>query len=201
MSRKLLFIVAISILGSAHLWASSLLSNGGFETGSLGAWSVGTDYCAEVSSAPCDAWHISTVSHQGSFSAEDQGDTELLQSVTPTPAILVTQASFWFKQDPAMVFAVELFYQDGSVDPFFFFPKNSAWHQYDLMGDLETGKVLTGIGFWGYSGFDSNGPSWLDSVVLNARSSFYAPIETPEPATMLLVGVGLVALGNLRQRR
>ena len=201
MSRKLLFVVAISVFASAQLWASSLLSNGSFESGSLGAWTIGTDHCPSEGVSPCNPWNVvSTQAHGGSFSVEDQGDTELLQSITPTAAILITQASFWFKQDPAMAFAVELYYQDGSVDPFFFFPANSGWRQYNLMGDLNTGKFLTGIGFWGYSGYN-NGPSWLDSVVIQARPNLNTPIPAPEPTTMLLLGVGLAGVSGLRKRR
>lgn len=203
MAKKLILLLALFVVGSSTVWADSgLIQNGSFESGAISPWAVGSDYCPTFAGTPCNPWHAtSTDSHSGTFSLEDQGATEVVQSVTPTFGILITQASFWFKQDPTMGFAAELFYSDGTSDAFFFAPADGNWNQYDLMSDLELGKKLAGIGFAGYSGFGdgSNGPSWLDDVTITAKATLN-PTPTPEPTTMLLLGTGLISLAAPRKR-
>ncbi len=204
MAKRLLLLLTRFVVGSATVWAdTSLIETGSFETGALSPWSLGTDYCPVFAGTPCNPWHAtSSDAHSGFFSLEDQGAAEVVQSVTPTFGILITQASFWFKQDPVMGFAVELFYSDGSSDPFFFAPTDGNWNQYNLMGDIELGKELTGIGFASYSGFSdgSNGPSWLDDVTITSKATLNtAPV--PEPPSMIVVAIGIASLATMRKRK
>lgn len=194
-------------VGSLNLFATNqLITNGGFETGSMAPWTIGQDFCPGFSGTPCNPWHVvSTGAHSGTYALEDQGATEVVQSITPTSGALITDASFWFKQDdPTFGFTVELYYSDNSgssMDVFPIFPSNSNWNMYDITSDIESGKTLVQIGFAGYSGFGpgTNLPNYLDDVSIKALPTLN-PIPSPEPASLLLLASGLLGLTALRKR-
>jgi hypothetical protein len=202
MPRKLLLLFALLAVSSLSLWANTteLVQNGDFESNSLGAWTLGPDFCGLFGDSPCNPWNVvSGQSHGGTYSLEDNGGTEIDQALTPTATILITDASFWLKQDPAFAFGIVLTYTDSTVDSFVIFPNDGTWHQYDFLSYLEGGKFLNGIGFASYSGIGAanNGPSWLDDVSVKAKDT----LNTPEPGSLGLLASGLFGLAGLKRRR
>jgi len=213
MSRKPLLVLLMWGLMSASAWASSeQMVNGGFETGSLAPWAVANGPCT---GNPCTPWTVVTGGANGSsYSAQDQGGYIISQTfATSIYTGLMTEASFWFKTDPGVLFGVELFYQDGSNHVVLESALDSNWDRYDLLNELQngsgSGEFLTEIVFGTGSTFppNTNSTSWLDDVSIMANSS-YPPPTTPEPDALLLIGAGLVGLGLIpslqparRQRR
>jgi hypothetical protein len=190
--RKLIWLSAL-ILASMNGWAATeLVQNGGFESGSLGPWTVTSD-CGLFGDAPCSPWAVtSSGAHNGSFAATDQGGYELAQALTPTSTALLTSASLWFKEDPGVLFGVEFFYQDGSNSVFLGSAPDSGWNEYDLLGNIDPGKTLTAIDVATGSVFTGpNGINLVDDVSIMAVPTLNGTV--PEPSTILLLGGGLAA--------
>jgi len=184
-------------------WADTqLVQNGGFETGAPDPWTV----VNECIGSPCTPWTVvAGGAEEGSYSLEDQGGYEVYQALTPTATILLSQASFWFKTDPGVLFWVDLSYLDGSSAIVYESAADSNWDQYDLLNELQagsgSGKFLTQIDFGTGSRIDGspNDTGWLDNVSIEAKGTLNPPV--PDPDSLLLFGCGTVALGSIRTMR
>ena len=176
-------LLSLSCLGfAAQAPAVNLISNSGFETGSLSSWTPNGN-------ASGTNWHIATDQvHSGDFSAEVNGNALLEQTFAPTATASITEVSAWVKQDPGALFVIDLLYQDGSDTVFFATPAETGFVKYDLTDMLDPGKRLTTLQVYGYDG-GTNGPTWLDDVTVQA---------IPEPAAFAPLALGLVAV---RRRR
>lgn len=186
--RKLAFAVVFGILATAPALAVNILSNPGFESGSLSPWFQAQDFGGP------ENWNVqSNIVHSGSFAATDVGNKLIYQAITPTPTSMITEVSFWIRNmdSGALINAVQLDYSDSTSSQFIITETNTDWQQFNVTSSLTSGKTLVGFGIWGFLGGGAGEDrTYLDDAVINA---------VPEPATLAAIGIGAAAL--LRRRR
>lgn len=196
----LLLILAMPavMLGDTY----NVVQDSSFEDVASSPWMVGESYCGFFGDGPCLSWQqTSQTSHTGDYSLVDVGDTEVFQYFQETPAAL-DSVSFWLLEDPAVLFAYEFLYSDGSTGSFLIFPVDNTWQFYDVTANLDPSKFLVGIGFWNYSAFTGeNGPAFLDDVTVNTIGSYSEDYiefslysEMPEPSSCVLLTFALLPL-------
>lgn len=190
-----LLIALILTLGMRKIAiAMPIVSNGGFESGSIDPW---------VNSLP-DKWAVvSDRTHSGNFSAYTYtggsgGVYTIEQSFAPVAVDDITALSFWYYADTSSSpnLAVGLWFDDGSyAQDFIWGITINDWTYRDVMPTLlgYSGKNLSKIGF-----FDTLRTGlYIDDVTL--EEGYAAPV--PEPATFLLMGAGLVGFWGGKKRK
>ena len=183
--KKVVFTLLILMASSA--FATELLVNGDFETGSLGPWYNARNFCQGT----CVPWNVSTANpHTGTYSANDTGNIELRQDFTPTLGANITNASFWSYTDSG-VNAVDFFYTDSTDAEFVVFSNPNTWTLQNVTCDVDPSKTLMGFSIWG-SG--PNHISYVDDASITSNG-------VPEPGTLVMLGSGvLAAAAGIRRR-
>lgn len=175
--KKLTFALLILLASSA--FASELLINGDFETGSLSPWYNARDFCTGT----CVPWNVNTENpHTGTYSAMAQGNFEMRQDFTPTAGANITNVSFWVNSDSG-VDAVDFFYTDSSDEEFVLFSTANIWNFENVTSDVDAGKTLMGFSIWG------SGPghvTYFDDASITSNA-------VPEPGTLVMLGSGILA--------
>lgn len=168
--------------------AVNILSNSGFETGSLAPWYQGADYGGP------ENWNVTSAdAHTGTFSATDVGNKMIRQDFAPVATSLVTNVSFWLKNPDVVINAFVLFYDDSTEGSGLLFATSADWTFFDVTGSLAVGKNLVGVGVWGYSGGGAGEDrTYVDDYVVDV---------VPEPASMSVIGLGIAAFAARRKRR
>ncbi len=146
----------------------NLISNAGFETGSLFPWFQGRNFC----SPPCKPWAVLSLQPRaGKFDAADIGNIELRQNFTATDISSITQVSFWIRHPTGngLPTAYDFFYTDGTDDEFVVDTSDTNWDFFDVTSDLEPNKSLSGLSVFGFSGGGVEPGTMLDAVRVAAQ--------------------------------
>jgi hypothetical protein len=189
MRKLVLCCFLLALATTAAVADTQLLSNPGFETGSLSPWFNARDFCSNV----CSPWAVTNTNpHSGTFSAVDTGNIELRQDFTATPGSQITNISFWINSQNGFN-AFDLFYTDGSDQEFVVFPTANVWTFENVTADVDTSKTLSGFSIFGT---DPSFVTYVDDASITASGT-----TTPEPATLTMLGSGLLAAFGAARRR
>ncbi|HZQ67162.1 MAG TPA: hypothetical protein VFA68_01480 [Terriglobales bacterium] len=141
----------------------NILQNPGFESGALPPWYVARNFC----SSPCRPWTIATVHPRtGVYDAGDMGNIEMRQDFTAVSTSIITKVVMWIRHPSGVGLpaAVDFFYTDGTDDEFLIFTPDQNWDVFDLTADLESGKMLSGISVFGFSGGGVTPTTFVDNA-------------------------------------
>ena len=184
MSRKALVSALLLASLSVPAQAANVLTNAGFESGSLTPWTANNG-TPVVTSAQA---------HSGTYSVAELGGDEVKQTFSAIATSNISEVSLWALRDGGPFDAYEFFYSDSTSASFVLNALGaSGWNQYNLTSNLAAGKSLIGFGIFG----TSPGPTYLDDFLISTGAA------VPEPSTwaMMLLGFGAIGFAMRRSRR
>ena len=88
------------------------------------------------------------------------------QDFTAISTSVITKVVVWIRH-PTGTFlpaAVDFFYTDGTDDEFGVDTLDQNWDSFDLTSDVESGKMLSGISIFGFSGGGVTPTTFVDNV-------------------------------------
>ena len=190
-------LVSLATLAAVLLFGlplgAAVITNGGFETGSLPPWFQDRTFC----STNCVNWAVTnTDSHTGAFSALDSGNIELRQNFAAVSTSLITEVSFWMKHPngAGTPLAYTFFYSDATSAEFGVSSTDAGWDFVNATANLAVGKNLVGFSVFGVDG-PADKRTFIDDVqILTGEAA------VPEPGSLALVGSSLLLIAAARRR-
>lgn len=188
---KRLILVALGVACcTAPAFAFNVLSNAGFETGSMAPWFQSQDFGGP------ENWNVTNaVAHSGSFSATDVGNKEIRQNFAAISGSSITNIDLWVRNmdSGALINFVTLYYSDNTSDGTLIFESSTDWENHNFTSLLNTSKNLVGIGVFGFQGGSgAEDRSYVDDFRIDA---------VPEPATMSVLALGAAFLARRRRKQ
>jgi hypothetical protein len=159
----------------------NILSNGGFEAGTLSPWYQSIDYYGS------ENWNVtSAAAYTGAYCATDVGNKLIEQDFAPVPVTDILSLTFALRNVGGFVNNVYFRYSDNTEIENIIWLQDSNWHTYDFTSYLDSNRSLVSFGVFGFT----NGRTYLDDASINV---------VPEPVSLALLGVA--GLAFLLRRR
>lgn len=176
-----IFLCAASIAIAAQANAD-IISNGGFEAGTLAPWAEITLPQPPTPGGP-EHWNVtSSDAHSGSYSATVDGSYYLFQELTPwTPVKDIEELSFWAKRPTAgSIRAVAIYSTGVGVFVDLPFTTTDTWEKFDITADLNANYDLRALAFR----LIDEERAYIDDVA----------VIVPEPASLTLLALSALLL-------
>jgi len=180
------FVFCLALV-TGNAFAANILTNPGFEDGTLTPWFNSSDFCSGCT------WSVTSAdAHGGTFSASVVGN-RLLQQFAASPTSAITEASLWLKAPGGSAIAAVYFLYSDSTTEENIVSFGDVWTSFNMTSFLDVGKSLAGFGVYGCSGCGV--PTFADDFTINTA------VPEPETYAMLLAGLGLLGFAARRRQR
>jgi hypothetical protein len=196
-TKTLLVAVALAFclsISAPKTFAQNLLTNGSFETGDFTGWTTSNNF--EDTEVVSGAFYVYTGAEDGNFYAvlgPVGSDGTISQSFADHAGTQYT-FSFWMNSVGDNPSDFSAFWDGTSVLSLTNPTTNGAWAQFSF---TETGTGSDSVSF---SFRDDPAYIALDNVSVSASSTTTTG-TTPEPSSFILLGTGVLALGEVARRK